>query len=379
MKIILRIALPLLLLIATVGIAKKLVSSKKPPQKQQAKSNIAEVKVILVEPDHHAPPIKSYGTVRSFFETKLTSQVAGEITAITPDFRVGTHVIKGTVLAQIDSIDFQAALARDEANYSKYESTFHEETIKSEQAREDWLTSGRDIKKASPFVLRIPQLNAAKANMAASEAAIIKAKADLERCNIKAPFDAVVSERSASLGAYASAQSTLGSLISTERVTVRLPLTPDQTQRITLPSPNLKAQPITLSTPTHPGVLWSAELVRTMPNVDASNQVTYVIAEIHQPYANKHPLSVGSFVTAEIPAMVIEQSISVPEAALVKDAYIWLVDPSNKLVRADVNRLASRQGLCFLSLIDPKVEPPYRVVTRPLTNFRNGTKVHVLP
>ena len=379
MKIILRIALPLLLLFAAVGIAKKLVDSKKPPQKQQLKANVAEVRVSLVDPELHAPPIESYGTVRSFFETKLTSQVAGKITAVAPEFRVGTHVTKGTVLAQIDPTDFQAALTREEASFSTYQSTFSEETIKSEQAREDWLASGRTLTKASPFVLRIPQLNAAKANIAASEAAINKAKADLERCNIKAPFDAVISERSASLGAYASAQSTLGSLISTELVSVRLPLTPEQSQRLELPAPHLKAQTITLSSPVKPGVLWSAELVRTMPSVDANNQVTYVIAEIQQPYAGKQPLSVGTFVTAEIPAKPIEKSISVPEAALVKDAYVWLVDSEYTLVRADVNRIASRQGQSFLSLIDPKIEPPYRVVQRPLTNFRNGTKVKVLP
>ncbi|WP_018969604.1 efflux RND transporter periplasmic adaptor subunit [Rubritalea marina] len=377
MKTILRIILPIILLGVAAQIAVVMVKSRKPLPPQNPEVALAELTVSDVNPELHSPPIESYGNIRSYFETRLTSQVSGMLINVSPEFRVGSHVKKGTILAEIDPTDYHAALTREKATYSGYQSTYAEETITSEQAREDWLASGRSLTTASPFVLRTPQLNAAKANMEASQAAIQKAEADLERCKIRAPFDAVISDRSASLGSYTSAQSNLGTLISTEIVSVRLPLTPKQISRIALPSNDEQGINITLTSPVQPGAKWPARIVRTVPSVDANNQVTYAIAEINDPYDSETPLAVGTFVTASIPATPIGHSIKVPEAALVRDAYIWLVDQHNHLVKAPVKRIASHEGSTFLQITETSLQPPYRVVQRPLTNFRNGTAVKV--
>ena len=227
--------------------------------------------------------------------------------------------------------------------------------------------------------MRKPQLEAAQASITATEAAIAKATADIERTEIKAPFDAIVTARSASVGNLATTQMSLGKLVATERVEIRLPLTTEQVSRLTLPEPGktaAKELTITLTTLKVPDVSWQAKVVRTEPTVDAQNQVTYVIAEVPKPYdVASRALAVGTFVNAAIPANPIKNTYSIPEAALVNDAFVWALDKDNLLVRIDASRTYSLDGNAYIRMKKNDLTPPLRIVSRPLTNFRQGMEV----
>ena len=375
MKIILKVILPILLIAISFIGSKALITAREPLQSKQVPSVVPKVSTITVNIETHSPPIHTYGTVKSFFETQLTPQVSGEIISISKDFRVGKSVTKGTFLAQIDTTDYQAILSKEAALLSNYERTLEEEIIRAEQANQDWLASGRKLDSASSFVLRKPQLSAAKANIASSKASIKKAQADIDRCTIKAPFDAVVSQRSASLGNYATAQSTLGTLVATEHAEIRLPLTPAQVQRIQLPTKDTEPTAITLTSPTKPQAKWQASLTRTEPIIDPRNQVVFVIAEIASPYDCEVPLPVGTFVNASIPAAPVNGALKIPEAALINDSYLWAVDKKSTLVRLPVSRIYSFQKYAYVTPNDATLRAPFTIVSRPLTNFRQGMKV----
>jgi len=388
MKIFLKLLIPIVFIILAFLFVKVLIGQKRPDVARVAEEIAPQVDVITVNIEDHQPPVLSYGTVQSYFETTLTPQVSGQIIDVAKQFRVGNIVRKGALLARIDAADYEAALARQSSDLTDARRTLLEENIKAKQATEDWIASGRNLKSASDFVLRKPQLEAAHASIKSAAAAEAKARADIDRTMIRAPYDAVVIERMASLGNYASPQQALGKLVATEKVEVRLPLTAEQATNVQLPrildvtsERNADQQEVVFTSVTKADVEWRGKLVRTEPSVDPKNQVAYVIAEIKKPYqADPEPLVVGSFVNARIPGRVIHDSCKVPEAALVNDAYIWVVDDNNELRRIDAQRVYGYATSVYLrisdqALKDSGVESPLRVVTRPLATFKHGRVV----
>ena len=388
MKLFLKLIIPVVFIILAFLFVKVLISKKRPDEARVAQVVAPQVDVIAVELKDHQPPILSYGTVQSYFETTLTPQVSGQIIEVAAEFRVGNMVKKGALLARIDDTDYTAILAREGSVLTDAKRTLIEEEIKAKQAAQDWTDSGRDLSSASDFVMRKPQLKAARASIESATAAEAKAKADIERAMIRAPYDAVVIERMASVGNYASPQQALGKLVATEKVEVRLPLTADQVAIVDLPrmggvisEQNPKQEKVIFTSATEADAEWQGELVRTEPSVDPKNQVTYVIAEIENPYeAMPKPLVVGAFVNARIPGRVITNSYKVPEAALVNDAYLWAVDSEDRLCRVEAQRVYGYTTNVYLNIADKvledfKLKAPLRVVTRPLATFKHGKDV----
>jgi RND family efflux transporter MFP subunit len=368
MKTALKIIIPLAVIVFALLGFRFLGSLKPAPKTMVPPPVVPAVDVLTVSPEDHAPPVMSYGTVGSYFETDLTPQVSGRITFVSPKFRVGETVDTEHLLVQIDPTDYRAALATQEANLTVAERTFEEEKIRAEQAAGDWEASGRKLSAATDFVLRKPQLAAARAGIDSAKAAIEKARADLERTEIRAPFAAVITARNASPGNQASPQASLGALVSTEKVEIRLPLTADQAARVVLPA---KA---TLTSPLKPGASWEAELVRMDPTVDTRNQVIYAVAEIADPFAaGKEPLPVGIFANASILAKPIAASYRVPEAAYVNDGFVWTVDAEGKIARLAAERIYAFEGHVYLKA--PEGSGEVRIVALPLGNFREGMKV----
>lgn len=367
MKTALKIIIPFVIMAVTLLGFLFLGSLKPEPITMELPPVVPTVDTIIVAPEDHAPPVKSYGTVGSYFETDLTPQVSGRIMFVSPKFRVGETVDTEHLLVQIDSTDYRAALATEKASLTVAERTYEEEKIRAEQAEGDWVASGRVLSAATDFVLRKPQLAAARAGIDSARAAIEKARADLDRTEIRAPFPAVITVRNASPGNQASPQASLGSLVSTEKVEIRLPLTADQAARVALPAKAV------LTSPLKPGARWEAELVRMDPTVDTRNQVIYAVAEVTNPFAvGKEPLPVGIFANAAITAQPIGASYRVPEAAYVNDSFVWSVDGENRIARLEAKRFFAFEGHVYLKA---NGDGAVKIISRPLSNFRTGMKI----
>lgn len=373
MKIIPKIILPLLLVgLAYLGF-QKLADLKKPPRSQAPPETITTVDIITVSPSKHQPTVESFGTVQPHFESTLTPQITGLIVEVSPDFRVGAIVKKETSLIKIDERSYKSLVIQQESNLADAELVYAEEKIRAQQAIADWLDSGRDLTAASDFVLRKPQLKAALAKIASMNASVRKAKADLVRTEIFAPFDAIITSRTASVGNLANEQQAIGTLVATARVEVRLPLTPDQVSRIDLSTP----VSVVLSSPSRPGHRWMGEIIRVEPVISES-QTTNAILEITEPFKPGSPaLSIGLFVNAFLSTKPLPAALKVSEAALVNDAFLWALDDDDKLTMLPAKRLASEKGHLFLEVPASDLNPPYRIVSRPLATFQPGQHVAV--
>lgn len=374
MNIIVRIFVTLVILGLAAWGAYVLKLSKPEPKSKKIEVIVPEVNAVIVPAANYTPMVSSFGTVQSYFETELTSEVNGKITSVSANFRVGEMVAKGDALVAIDASDFEAELATEKANLILMQSALAEEEVRAMQAAADWGASGRKLSAASDFVLRKPQMAAAKANIDSAMASVVKAEVDLERTTIRAPYDAVVTVRTASVGNFATTQVTLGTLVATEKAEIRIPLTFEQMGRIQFSEDDRPM--VKLVNPEDDRGRWEAELTRMEPTVDSQNQVSYGIATINNPYSNKvSPLLVGSFVNVLIPSVELTDVYQLHESAIVNDQFVWLINDENQLVRADVSRFPSDDSFAYVKISSKDLKSPLRVVSRPLSNFRSGMAV----
>lgn len=369
-----------LILIAAVLLVKKMIADK--PEREVRTPPVVVPRAAFVETSLTTvtPTIKTFGNTRSYFETNLSAQVAGEIVTVSPSFNAGTTVSKGDLLVEINPADFLTIIAQSEASLTQAQQTLAEEETRSRIAAEDWVASGRQLSQAPDFTLRKPQLAAAESMVSSAEAALQQARLNLERTRVRAPFDAIVTARNASPGNVVTVGLTLGTLISRDQAEVRLPLTPEQVALVKVPASGStiatdSGTVATVTSPSQPNQRWQAQLVRTEPGVDPQNQVIFIIARIDEPFEDPEKfLPIGAFVNLEIPARPIADCYQIPATALVEDSFLWLIDDQDFLQKQPAQRLYSSDELTLVSLPNAP-ESPLRVAMRPLASFQAGQKV----
>lgn len=166
--------------------------------------------------------VSSQGFVEPRYQTDITSQVQGTLAYFSPNFLRGGFVTKGEVLVKLDDKDYRSFLVEAEAELAKIRADLELEQARGQAAKEEW----RNINEKPPngLALRRPQRRHQKARLKAAQAAFDRAQNKLERTTIRAPYDGLVTARTQGLGAYVSAASVLGTVMSTEVAEIRLPL-----------------------------------------------------------------------------------------------------------------------------------------------------------
>ena len=180
----------------------------------------------------------------------------------------------------------------------------------------------------------------------------MRARRNLERTRIRLPYDGMVVRRDADLGQFVQAGSTLGVTFATDIAEVRLPMSdrdlsfldlPPATQRDTL------RRPVTLTATVsgRPGS-WPATLVRTEGVVDENTRLTYLVAEIEDPYAldadgAERALPIGTYVEAAIPGREAAGLIVLPAEAVHggNQVYVANADDQLEVLTVDIVRKTS--------------------------------------
>ena len=220
--------------LATIFIAISVNSVLSANQQQTPPPKVAPqypvVSVTEVAPMSHQASVTAYGEVQSRNQLSLTSQVSGQITYLSPKFLTGKTFEKGELLAKIEPIVYEQALADAKSNLADARLALAQEELNSTQAAQEWLQSGLAGESPSDLVLRKPQLAAARAKYAMASKAVAKAEYDLTQTQIIAPFDALVVSRAVQVGSNVQSGTSLGDLHDIGLFEVALPLSLQQWQ-----------------------------------------------------------------------------------------------------------------------------------------------------
>ncbi len=305
--------IPIILVIAVVFILMSVMRGMKTePAKVPEKPIGFLVETATVEPTDLTLSIESQGPLQPRRQIALVSEISGKVSSLSPVFTVGGLFKAGEVLVTLDPADYQVAVARAEAGLASAQAQMDLEQARSEQAQKDWQSFG---KKGQPsdLLLNKPQLAGAKASVKAAAADLEKAKRDLAKTKIKAPFNGTVLSKTIDLGQYISMNGQLGSLAGTEVGEVRLPLSNEDIGKLNISSSSLQENPLPVTFMSEQNEKQVSGLVKRIESSkDSRTLMNYVVAEIEQPF--EADLLFNAFLQAKITGSSFTGLYAVPSA-----------------------------------------------------------------
>lgn len=324
---------------------------KKPPEE---KAKVDNTPIVAVEEITVAPmtlTVNSYGIVTPKYETEIVAQVSGLVVELSETFVRGGFVKKDQLLARIDPSDYEAALIDAEANLASALAALEQEQAQGKVAEREW----KQITDASPteLSLRKPQLEQELARVKAAQASVLRAKRNLERTEIKAPYDAMIEDRNIGLGAFVGTGSRVGKVLGTGTAEVRLPVADNQLKFLIKQGENAEVDLVG----TYAGIdtTWQAHIARSEGVIDNKSRMSYLVAEIKDPYSlstsqeeKKTPLRFGSYVNANIFGLSLAQATKLPRYLVVNNK-VAILNEESKLHFVDIEIVRQEGGDVIVS------------------------------
>jgi len=376
--------LPVIILGALLSLA--IVIKLNPPEApQQRKPGGPQltVETLDVVPRDYPVALESYGIIQPRTRSMLVAQVEGQIVDLNPNLRDGGFFGRGDILVTIDSRDYAADVRISEATLADARQALAEAEARSNQAREDWDRLGNEG-EIPDLVLRVPQLEAARARVISAESSLRKVRLDLERTAIRAPFAGRVLTKFVDLGQVVSRNAQLAEIYATDIVEIRLPIRNRDLPFIDLPEVyrnsdelrntggrvEIRSELAGLAT-------WEAELVRTEGAIDEVARQLHVIAQINDPFGprteGQTPLKIGQYVTAKLEGKIVPGALVVPNNSIYQGTYVYVVE-DGILSRRDIDVLWQNEEEAVIS---SGLAAGDQLVTTALGQVTSGVRVAV--
>ena len=383
---LLKVLLPVVFLAVAVGASFVMIQSRPEAMQKPAPPPSLLVSVAVAEREPVRFTVSSRGSVSPRTETTLVSEVAGQIVEVSPAFVSGGFFKRGDVLIRMDPRIYEASVKRARAEVAKARTQVATEHALAGYALEDWQRLQRlDAARgpASDLTLRKPQLQQALAELESKNAEYDKAREDLRRTVIRAPYDGMIREKIADVGQFVNVGAQLARAFAVDRAEVRLPLTQQDLRYLDLERlEGGGTLPVTLLARFGDDAFSrTAEVVRSEGVFDAASRVLYVVAQIDDPYdldraseEPARPLRIGTFVAAEIAGTAGGDLFALPRHALVRGTTVWVVDEALAIHPREVDVVRTDDEFAYIArgLADGE-----RYVTTPIDQPLPGMKVRL--
>jgi RND family efflux transporter MFP subunit len=334
--------LPVVILVAGLLVMRTLIANRPAPEKRVRENPGALVQTVPAVVHERQATITSSGTVQPGQEVTVSLQVSGRITQVAPGFVAGGFFRAGELLFGVESIDYELAVERAKADVAKARTEITVLESRARIARQEWdrLNAKSDL-EPNPLVLYEPQLEDAKANLAATLAALKQAELDLSRTRIKAPFNCRVRSEQVGLGQYVKAGSDVALLASVDTAEIYVPLPLDEIPWVMLPgrqggeSASKATVRVTIANRIYH---WPGRVDRSLGEVDPQSRMARVVVVVDNPYmhtrqgkADTVDLEVGMFVELAIHGKTMENIVVLPRKVLHDNSTVWVMDNDQKL------------------------------------------------
>ncbi|MFT6927288.1 MAG: RND family efflux transporter MFP subunit [Psychromonas sp.] len=336
------------------------------------------VVVLEVQADQYQALVKGYGEAVPRYDITYVSEVSGRVAALMSIFETGNIVKKGDILAKLENTSYQQALAQAKSDLAQAQLDLLEEQRTGAQARLEWQRSGLSGEPNSLLVLRQPQLAAEKAAFENAQYSLKKAQQDLDKTVIKAPFDALIVERSIQPGSYLQAGSTIAELYSIDRVEINIPLSAQQWANLPqlsnkeLSQKNAQKWPVMLYS-TDSDKSWQGYVTRIELNVDLTSRQRSLIVAVDHPFDSDVGLFPGTFVQAHIEGSLLDNTWELPASAISQQGDLWFISEDNQLNKVAANKVFEKDGLVYVTPI--AALDSAKIIKRPLSNYIVGMLV----
>ncbi|MFW6455951.1 MAG: efflux RND transporter periplasmic adaptor subunit [Desulfohalobiaceae bacterium] len=355
MKKVLKILLPVLFLALGAAVAWQYISSKPTVSRQRPQAQeVPGVEVVSAHKEDVQTSVSAMGTVVPARQISLRSEVGGTVLETAEDFTPGGVLEQGSTVLRIDPRDYEIEVQKQESALAQARAEMRQEEGRQDVARQelDMLQQGSKPQlQETDLALRLPQLEKARAEVSSASSSLDKAKLDLFRTQVKAPFRALVLEQEAYQGSTVGTQDKLATLVDTREYHVRVKVPLESLKLLDLQS-GQKRQ-VQISSQSGAGE-WTGSILRLTGEVDEETRMATLLVRVQDPLgldSQQEQLLLDEYVRARIQGQVLEDVFALPRKALRDQDRIWIyADGQLKIRQADViwrdqERIYLRQGL----------------------------------
>lgn len=380
---VLKLVIPVAVVAAAAVAAMTLAAMRPEPETQRPEAPVPLVRTFTARVGELQLSVLSQGTVSPRTESSVAPEVGGRVVWVSPSFVSGGFFEAGSPLLRLDTVDYQQAVVRAEAEVAAARLRLAQEEAEARVARQEWEELGGG--EAPELTARIPQLQNARASLAAAEAALERSRRDLERTEIRAPYAGRVRDKRFDVGQFVAPGADLGSIYAIDVAEIRLPLPDDELAYLDLPlmyrGEAAGRGPAVRLIADFAGRRheWRGRIVRTEGQIDPATRMVHVVAQVSDPYGRgsdpqRPPLAVGMYVRAEIEGLALQDVAEIPRAAVRADGRILVVDADNRLHFRDIQVARATRDTIVLS---SGVADGERVVVSALDTVTEGMRVRV--
>ncbi len=273
--------------------------------------------------------LRSQGEILPRRQTRITAEVGGKLTFVHERFESGEAFqgpdgeTPGDLLLQVDRADYEAALAAASANLAEAQLALRMEEVRKTQGLRDWEKLGSG-KEPTDLVKRVPQLTSARARILAAEAALEKARRDLDRTEIRVPYDCRVEQTLVDVGAVIAPGMPVMDLVSRGGVEIRLPLSLEDFGYLQRDDEGVTGEVFASGKIGGKELRWKGKIIRSEEMVERTTRSINVVAEFGMDGSDVPPI--GMFVDVEIKGVALPGVVRVPRTAMVDGKKVLLVE-----------------------------------------------------
>jgi RND family efflux transporter MFP subunit len=336
--------LPLLILAAAIVFTVWLLNSKPEPKRAIPKSKSVLVNVVTARPISKQIQVVALGTVQPFKQIEISPQVSGTIIEQSPELVSGGLFKKGDTIARIDPRDYLFVLEQKKAEVEKVLFELKVEQGRQTIAEREWELLEQDIPDSGAnkdLALRKPHLEQLKALLNSAKSSLEKAELDIQRTEIKAPFNALVTDEYVDIGQLVTPQTKLATLVGTDQYQVQVSIPVNQLKWINIPRENngdgSRAR-VTHELGQGERIVRDGRVVKLLGDLDPAGRQARLLVAVEDPMGSESsgdpgnfPLFIGAYVEVEIEGNSIDNVFEVPRTALHENNMVWIVDGDDKL------------------------------------------------
>jgi len=384
-KVLLNVILPLAVVIGAVIAVGQLLATRpetptmKPPELGQFVT--IEVASAHTEPVH----VRSVGRVKPAREVVLQPEITGRIVLADPRLTPGGLLPAGAVAVTLDARAYRLVVAQQQANVAKARVDLQVESGRKVVAEREWSLLESEVAASADgkaLALREPYQRLAAVQVAGAEAALQRARLDVERATLIVPFNAMVREESVELGLLASPQTPLAKIVGTDAFWAEVTIPLDELGRIAIPGLAGVAEgegSLVRVTQVGGGVTKEGRVLKLLNELDPLGAQARLLIEVDDPLGLKTeprglPLFLGAFVDVEIVGTAFESVVSVPRKGIRDGTSAWVLSPEGTLdIRAITIVWRERDEVYITS----GVKAGERVITSRLSAPVQGMRLEV--
>lgn len=329
------------------------------------------VETMTAHPAVRAPFIAQTGFIRAGRSIIVSPEVAGRIDEVTASFRIGQRVAADEPLVTLDRERFEASLTQARAQLEQAQaevSTARRELSRQKKLIDEGFVSPETLDRSEAAAIR------AAAQVDVARAAVRNAELGLDDAALSAPFDAIVADESATLGAFVQAGGVLGELAATSHAKILVGLSARQYSEVG--GQALLDADVRIIPENQPDQEVIGKVIAISPQMDTQTRTIDVEVHIARPFDGPSPLVLNTLAQVHLPARVYSgQLFSLPIEALQSGNTLWRVSPDSTLSRIDAQIVHQSDDTAYVVSKDLAADD--RLLTTPIQNPLDGLPVRL--